>query len=140
MVVITCEALLALFLLHGTGCATPSGTDAVSTPMPTQTTGNSGIYGHVTAALGNAPANPPSTECVKVYDATGVNLIARATCTGIMHDFRVPLAPGRYVVELGGSWEPKNGAMTFVPNRRTIEIGAEQWINLSPPSRPGPVP
>ena len=101
---------------------------------------DSGIYGYLTAALGNAPANPPLTQCVKVYDSAGVNLIARGTCSGMFGNFRVPLPPGRYVVELGGSWESRSGAVSFVPNRRTIEIKEGQWLKLAPPSPPGPVP
>ena len=101
---------------------------------------DSGIYGYLTAAWGNPPANPPSTQCVTVYDSAGIDLVARGTCSGMFGNFRVPLAPGRYVVELGGSWESRNGTMLFVPNRRTIEIGEDQWLKLAPPSPPGPVP
>jgi hypothetical protein len=75
-----------------------------------------------------------------VYDSAGVNLIARGTCSGMYGDFRVPLAPGRYVVELGGSLESRNGSVLFVPNRRAIMIGEGQWLKLAPPSPPGPVP
>jgi hypothetical protein len=141
LLTMVCGALLALFVLQGNGCATPQDSDAVATPMPTQGASSSGIYGHMVVAFGNPPTNsPPPTECVKVYDSAATSLIARGTCSGITRDFRVPLAPGRYVVEIGGSWEPKNGAMVFVPARRTIEVGQGQWVNLSPPSPPGPVP
>jgi hypothetical protein len=140
MLVIVCEALLALFLVHGTGCATQSGTESGASPMPTQTMGDSGIYGHMTVALGNAPANSPSTQCIKVYDSAGARLIATGTCTGMLRDFRVPLAPGRYVVEFGGSWESKNGAVAFVPDRRNLDIGPGQWIKLAAPPPRGPVP
>lgn len=108
--------------------------------MPAQNTIDSGVYGHMNAGFGNAPANPPATQCVKVYDSAGVNLIARATCTGMMGDFRVPLPPGHYVVEFGGSWQPRNGAVVFVPDRHSIEIAQGQWVKLAPPSPPGPVP
>jgi hypothetical protein len=101
---------------------------------------DSGIYGYLTAALGNAPANTSPTQCVKVYDSAGVNLVARGTCSGMFGNFRVPLVPGRYVVEVGGSSETRNGAVVFVPNRRAIEIRAGQWVKLAPPSPPGPVP
>lgn len=133
-----CEVLFALFVLLGTGCATPSA--SAPTPMPTQVSIDSGIYGHMTAALGIAPANPPSTQCVAVYDSAGAKLIARATCTGMARDFRVPLPPGRYVVEFGGSWESRNGAVVFVPDRRDIDIGQGQWVKLVPPAPRGPVP
>ena len=138
--VMACEALLALVLLHGTGCATQSGSEVISTPMPTQSTSSSGIYGRMTVALGNAPASPPTTACIKVYDSAGVTLIATGTCSGMLREFRIPLAAGQYVVEFGGSWESKNGAAVFVPQRRTLDIGPEQWIELAPPPPPGPVP
>jgi len=111
----------------------PSTLEGVATP-------GSGIYGYATAAWGNPPANPPSTRCLKVLDSSATKLIATGTCSGIRGDFRVPLAPGRYVVEIGGSWQPKNGAVTFVPNRKTVEVGAGQWAKLAPPSPPGPAP
>jgi hypothetical protein len=136
--VLACEVLLAWFVLRGTGCANPSGTDDVASPA--QGAIDSGIYGHMAAAFGNAPANPPSVDCVKVYDAPGADLIARATCTGISRDFRVRLAPGRYVVEFGGSWQKQNGAMVFVPDRQSIDISEGQWVKIAPPSPPGPVP
>ncbi len=103
-------------------------------------TPGSGIYGYTTAAWGNLPANAPSTQCLKVFDSSATNLIATGTCSGIWGNFRVLLAPGRYVVEIGGSWQSKNGAVTFVPNRRTVEVGAGQWVKLAPPSPAGPVP
>jgi hypothetical protein len=140
VLILACEALLALFVLRGTGCATQSPTNGTPTPTTTPGAIDSGIYGHLARGFGNAPANPPSTECVKVYDATGTNLIARATCTGMMRDFRVQLAAGRYVVEFGGRWQPKSGRVVFVPERRTIDVGRGQWIKLTPPPLPGPVP
>jgi hypothetical protein len=110
-----------------------------SAPEGAVTTG-SGIYGYTVAEWGNPPANPPSTQCLKVFDSSATRLIATGTCSGVWGNFRVPLAPGRYVVETGGSWQSKNGAVTFVPNRKTVEVGAGQWVKLAPPSPPGPVP
>jgi hypothetical protein len=111
----------------------PSAPDGAVTP-------GSGIYGYTVAAWGNPPANPPSTQCLKVFDSSATDLIATGACSGIWGNFRVPLAPGRYVVEIGGNWQSKNGAVTFVPNRRTVEVGAGQWVKLAPPSPPAPVP
>ena len=140
MLTLACGTLVALFVSHGIGCAISSGTDSAASSTPSVSMSGSGIYGYLTAALGNPPAHPPSTQCVTVYDSAGIDLVARGTCSGMFGNFRVPLAPGRYVVELGGSWESRNGTMLFVPNRRTIEIGEDQWLKLAPPSPPGPVP
>jgi hypothetical protein len=140
MLTLACGALAAFFVSQGIGCAISSSTDTAPTSTPSQSMSDSGIYGYLTAAWGNPPANPPSTQCVTVYDSAGIDLVARGTCSGMFGNFRVPLAPGRYVVELGGSWESRNGTMLFVPNRRTIEIGEDQWLKLAPPSPPGPVP
>ena len=140
MLTLACGALVALFVSQGTGCANSSSTNGAPSSTPSQSMSDSGIYGYLTAAWGNPPANPPSTECIKVYDSAGVNLIARGTCSGTFGNFRVPLAPGRYVVEVGGSWESRNGAVHFVPNRQTVEISEGQWLKLAPPSPPGPVP
>jgi hypothetical protein len=97
---------------------------------------DSGIYGYLVAAFGNPPANPPSTQCVTVYDSEGVNLIALGTCSGMFGDFHVPLAPWRYVDELGGRWESRNRAAVFVPNRKTIEIGEASGSNSRRHRRP----
>lgn len=141
-------AALALTVGCSHGSAEPggvggaSGQPRVELPASPQRTGTpgSGIYGHTVAAWGNPPANPPSTQCLKVFDSSATRLIATATCSGAWGDFRVPLAPGQYVVEVGGSWQSKNGAVSFVPNRKTVEVGAGQWVELAPPSPPGPVP
>jgi len=101
---------------------------------------DSGIYGSVVAAWGNAPTNPPTYECVKVLDREGKKLIAQGTCTGLWGQFRVPLPPGQYVAEIGGRWETVKGAVRFLPNRRQVEVRRGQWIRIAPPSPPGPVP
>jgi hypothetical protein len=88
---------------------------------------DSGITGSMVAAWGNAPANPPTYECLKVFDASGQKLIATATCSGIWGQFRVALPPGRYVVEKGG-------------RRKTVDVSPGQWVTMLPPSPPGPVP
>jgi hypothetical protein len=141
-----CRLLGAAFALN-IGCvrqaAEPSALQrqqrATSAPEGAIATG-SGIYGYTVAAWGNAPANPPTTQCLKVFDSSATNLITTGACSGASGNFRVPLAPGRYVVEVGGSWQPKNGAVTFVPNRKTVEVSAGQWVKLAPPAPPGPVP
>ncbi len=107
--------------------ATPSGAD-------------SGIYGQMVAAWGNPPANPPTYECVKILDSTGQNVVAKGTCSGIWGQFRVPLPPGKYVIEAGGSWETVNGTVRFRPNRREIQVKPGEWVKIAPPAPPGPVP
>jgi len=102
---------------------------------------NSGIYGEKSAAWGNQPAAPAVYECVKVFDAVGQQVVATATCSGTWGDFRVPLPPGHYVIEAGGSWESFNGAVRFRPNRSTVEIKPAEWVKIAPASAPpGPVP
>jgi hypothetical protein len=119
--------------------AWPGQQQAPSAPEGAIATG-SGIYGYTIAAWGNPPANPPTTQCLKVFDSSATNLITTGACSGVSGNFREPLAPGRYVVEVGGSWQSKNGAVTFVPNRKTVEVSAGQWVKLAPPAPPGPVP
>lgn len=141
--------LLGAALALAIGCVTraagpgalPGQQQAQSSSVPEgAVTAGSGIYGYTVAAWGNPPTNPPTTQCLKVFDSSATNLIATGACSGMDGNFRVPLAPGRYVVETGGSWQSKNGAVTFVPDRKTVEVGAGQWVKLTPPSPPGPVP
>jgi hypothetical protein len=121
--------------------ALPGQQQGQSPSVPESAAGaGSGIYGYTVAAWGNPPANPPTTQCLKVFDLSGTNLIATGACSGVWGNFRVPLAPGRYVVETGGSWQPKNGAVTFVPDRKAVKVGVGQWVKLAPPSPPDPVP
>lgn len=142
--------LLGAALALTIGCALPQTAEPGASPGQRQeqspsaregaVTAGSGIYGYTVAEWGNPPANPPTTQCLKVFDSSATNLIATGACSGMDGNFRVPLAPGRYVVETGGSWQSKNGAVTFVPDRKTVEVGAGQWVKLTPPSPPGPVP
>ena len=118
---------------------------AVPTSTATQTDSssshpNSGIYGHMVAAWGNPPAQPPTYECVRVLDTTGQIVVAKGTCSGLWGEFRVPLEPGQYIVEAGGRWETVHGAVRFVPHQRTVEIKAGEWVEMAPPSPPAPVP
>ncbi|HEV3109711.1 MAG TPA: hypothetical protein VGY99_04375 [Candidatus Binataceae bacterium] len=96
-------------------------------PEASPAAANSGIYGAMVAAWGNAPANPPTYECVRIFDAGGQKLVATGTCSGTWAQFRVPLVPGRYVVEKRGT-------------RSVIDVGPGQWVNLAPRQLPGPVP
>jgi hypothetical protein len=82
------------------------------------------------AAWGNAPANSPSYQCAKIFDATGKKPIATATCSGTYGQFRVPLESGSYVVEFDG----------MEPHRQTIEVIEGRWTELGPKELPGPVP
>ena len=101
---------------------------------------NSGIYGTMVTAWGNPPANPPTYKCVKVLDANGQRLVAEGTCSGMWGKFRVALPPGVYILEAGGSWEASTGGVHFVPNRRRVEVSSGQWVQIAPPTPPGPVP
>ena len=101
---------------------------------------NSGIYGHMVAAWGNPPAQPPTYECVRVLEPTGRIEVARGTCSGLWGEFRVPLEPGKYIVETGGRWETADGVVRFVPHHRTVEIKAGEWVEIAPPTPPAPVP
>jgi hypothetical protein len=101
---------------------------------------NSGIYGHMVAAWGNPPAQPPTYECVRVLDTTGHIVVAKGACSGLWGEFRVPLEPGQYIVEAGGRWETAHGAVRFVPHHRTVEIKAGEWVEIAPPTPPAPVP
>jgi hypothetical protein len=54
------------------------------------------------SASGNPPANPPTYQCVKVFDATGKVMVAEGTRSGIYGEFRVSQPAGTYLVEAGG--------------------------------------
>ena len=101
---------------------------------------DSGIYGHMVTAWGNPPAEPPTYECVKVLAPTGQRVVATGTCAGLWGAFRIPLEPGQYIVETGGSWQTVGGAVRFVPRRRPVDIKAGEWLDLAPPTLPAPVP
>ncbi len=116
------------------GAATPDAS-AQATPGV-----DSGIYGWMVAGRGNAPSNPPTVECVRVLDTSASNVVAHGECSGPWRQFRVPLAAGKYVVELGGHWESKAGAVHFVPNRKTVQVMPRQWVKLAPPNPPAPLP
>jgi pimeloyl-ACP methyl ester carboxylesterase len=101
---------------------------------------DSGIAGSLAGPFGNPPAQaPPDVECIKVLDAASGAIVARGVCSGIYQSFRVPLAPGKYVVEFGGSSEAKNGVAVFRPYREVIEIKRHTWISISSPVPPNPI-
>jgi hypothetical protein len=94
----------------------------------------------MTSAWGNPPANPPTYQCVRVFDATGKVLVAEGTCSGISGEFRVPLPAGTYLVEAGGRWENSTGQSLLKPERRTVKIQNGQWVEIAPHGPSGPVP
>jgi len=103
--------------------ALPGQQQAQSSSVPEgAVTAGSGIYGYTVAEWGNPPANPPTTQCLKVFDSSAITPCHRRLLWH-MGELSVPLAPGRYVVETGGSWQSKNGAVTFVPERKIVEVG-----------------
>ena len=101
---------------------------------------DSGIYGHMIAAWGNPPAQPPTYECVRVIDTVRQIVVAKGICSGLRGEFHVPLEPGKYMVEAGGKWETTAGVMRFVPHHQTVEIKAGEWVEIAPPTPPAPVP
>ncbi|MHB8384129.1 MAG: hypothetical protein ACYDC3_17510 [Candidatus Binataceae bacterium] len=66
--------------------------------------------------------------------------IALGMCSGTFAQFRVPLAPGNYIVEYGGHWESTNGKVRFVAGRHYITVPAGRWIDLSQAAPVNPVP
>ena len=87
---------------------------------------DSGIYGHMIAAWGNPPAQPPTYECVRVIDMVQQIVVAKGICSGLRGEFRVPLEPGKYIVEAGGRWETAAGAFRYPSlnggNQSTIRL------------------
>jgi hypothetical protein len=129
---------LAIALALGCGSRMKSA-EAVDGSVPTAAPEDSGIHGSIVSAWGNPPANPPTSQCVKVFDATGKILVANVTCSGLYGEFRASLRPGTYVVEAGGSWDNSNGTVRFKPNRQTVEIRKGQWVEIGAGGR-GQVP
>lgn len=80
-----------------------------------------GIYGQIVNAWGNPPA---------ALDAR----------SGTFAQFRVPLVPGRQVVESGGHWESTGGEVRFVADRHHVTVLPGRWINLSTALPPNPAP
>jgi len=107
---------------------------------PGQSSAESGIYGAMVSAWGNAPANPRTYECVKIFDASGQRLITRGVCSGMYAQFRIPLAPGRYLADYSQLREPRGIAPKAQPGSRTVDVSAGQWVNLAPKPPAAPVP
>jgi hypothetical protein len=105
-----------------------------------QNTPASGIYGAMVAAWGNAPANPRSYECVKVYDSSGQRLIATGICSGTFAQFRIPLTPGSYMVDKSLFKGQPGAAPKAQPGSIPVEVQPGRWLNLAPKPPPGPVP
>ncbi len=101
---------------------------------------DSGIYGAMVAAWGNAPANPPTYECVKIFDSSGERLIATGICSGTFAQFRIPLPPGRYLVDRSLLKPPPGAPLKAQPGSQTVDVAPGQWVNLSPKQPPGPIP
>jgi hypothetical protein len=129
------------------GCAAPAA-DAGATftpitgaePSP-RTETDSGISGFITGTFGNMPSfTPPPTECLRVLDAEGKKLIAKGVCSGVFGAFRVPLAPGHYVIIFGAPSEREHSTELTESYRRTVEVRPGQWAVIAPPPPPNPVP
>jgi hypothetical protein len=118
-----CSALIvAAVLIHpasGGAQASKNG-DNTQAAAPGAPSAQSGIYGFSgTGAKGTSDPNTRSGvmgECVWIFDAQGKNQITTGNCA-TAGNFRLPLAPGRYVVKGPGatqSIEVKPGAWTKV--------------------------
>ena len=94
--------------------------------------GDSGIRGSMVSAWGNAPLNSPTYQCVRVFDATGRVLVANGTCSGTYGEFRIQLSAGTYVVEEGGRWDITSGKPVLRPERKTVEVRAGHWVDITP--------
>jgi hypothetical protein len=125
--------LCSLFPFAAGAGSPPDSSSSASAP-------DSGIYGTMVAAWGNQPANPPTYKCVNVFDGGGQTLIATGLCSGIYGQFRIPLAPGRYVVDKSPVYTPHGAPLKPQPGSLTVEVRPGQWINLAPRPLPGPVP
>jgi hypothetical protein len=118
-----CSALIVAAVLTNpaSGSAQAGRTsDNSASAAPGAPAGQSGIYGFSgTGAKGTSDPNTRSGvigECIWIFDARGKNQIAKGNCA-TPGNFRVPLAPGRYVVKGPGalqSIEIKPGAWTKV--------------------------
>ncbi|MGH7905836.1 MAG: hypothetical protein ACREP6_04335 [Candidatus Binataceae bacterium] len=127
------------------GCQRPAINDPPSNPVaaahsmaahvkPARASG-SGIYGTIVADWGNKPAHAPSFECVTVLDAGGRHVVAHGVCSDEWERFKVPLSPGKYIVEVGGHWEGKGANAHYVSNQKTIEVKPGKWVKIKPARR-----
>ena len=93
----------------------------------------SGVRGRIgapfTPCYGNPPAVPPPEEhqCIEAFREGSTNMAACAGCRLRDGEFVLPLAPGRYVLEIG-------------QESRAVEVVAGQWSELYlQGAKPGPV-
>ena len=128
------------------GCTRPNPFPAAAGPQengfPLKLVENipdSGIYGRMIAAWGNPPTALPPSECIRVLNPGG-DVIATGTCSGMFREFRVPLSPGQYVVEMGSHSEMVKGVLRLVPDRKDVEVRPGVWVNIGKRDLPGPVP
>jgi len=128
------------FLMVATALAAESSSLAQASPAADQGQPDSGIYGAMVAAWGNAPSNPPTYECVRVFDSTGQRLITTGVCSGTYAQFRVSLAPGHYLVDKSFSRGLPSVPLKAPPSAIAVDVAPGQWVDLPPKALPGPVP
>lgn len=133
---------LCLILVSCSPAASLAGdsTSTLSGPGASQSGADSGIYGAMVAAWGNAPSNPPTYECVKIFDSSGERLIATGVCSGTFAQFRIPLPPGRYLVDRSLIKTPPGAQPKAQPGSQSVAVAPGQWVNLSPKAPPRPIP
>jgi hypothetical protein len=120
--------------------AAATATPVTGEPSPRIET-DSGVSGFMTGSFGNMPSfTPLPTECVRVLDKAGRKLIAKGVCSGVYGSFRVPLAPGRYVIVFGVPQETEHRTELTESSRRTVEVRPGQWVVVAPPPPPNPIP
>jgi hypothetical protein len=138
----------ALILMVAIGCCGSVSKAATQKSLTLVTAGardqapraeGSGIYGWRVSAWGNPPAELPTYACLKVLDSN-YRVVATPSCSGIWQQFRVPLPPGHYILEMGSSLRRVHGAVRLVPRHQEIDVKAGKWLKIAPPAPNGPVP
>lgn len=139
------SALILMVVIGCRGSVTKAGTQesprphtAVPQDQAPRTEG-SGIYGWRISAWGNPPAESPTYACLKVLDSMH-RVVATGSCSGIWQRFRVPLPPGHYILEMGGTLRQTDSSIRFVPHRQEFDIKPGEWLKIAPPAPNGPVP
>jgi hypothetical protein len=133
-------SLIFLLCLIGASCNQSAALAGNASPAESQEEPDSGIYGVMVAAWGNAPANPPTYECIRIFDSTGQRLIATGVCSGTYAQFRIPLPPGRYLVDRSLLKSQPGVPPKAHPGSLTVNVSRKQWVNLAPKQPPGPIP